>query len=321
MRDTRRCTRCSNSIVLVAVMLFGITTCLFAEEISENDFIASTHEQEAFAVSSEEAPTYVIEEVNTVGTNSSHTVAYSVNWTVAPGSTLTSNIKTFASSGDAIKFDLTYTPSNSSVAIGMVSCGTFTYYTRTNGSLNVTLSTKYTGLHQFRVKNNSDSAITIKGTYRISATSEFEYMFKEPYMATYLSSTYGEERPEKNHYAIDITTGTPGVIKNYPVYNALSGTVKKSGYFSDNVTTCVAVLHDNGITSRYLHMDIGNNGLAYNDYINTGVQVGKVSDRGSSSAYHLHYDLNTINATAGTNLNESNTIDPTLVFFDISFSS
>ena len=78
-------------------------------------------------------------------------------------------------------------------------------------------------------------------------------MFKSPYMATYLSSLYGEYRGNGDyHYAIDITTGTPGEIEGYPVYNTLSGEVIKNELFSDNVTTCVAIDHGNGYTSRFL---------------------------------------------------------------------
>lgn len=35
----------------------------------------------------------------------------------------------------------------------------------------------------------------------------------------------------------------------------------------------------------------------------------------------MHYDINTIGAYAGTYLDEDNTIDPTLVFHGISFTS
>ena len=248
---------------------------------------------------------------------------YSVNWTVGAGKTLTGATKIFMSEGDTVTFNMSYTPTDASVKIGLLTPkNTFLNYTRNNGSLSTTLSVIYLGVHQFRVQNTSDEDITITGTYTVSASSPFEYMFKSPYMATYLSSLYGEYRGNGDyHYAIDITTGTPGEIEGYPVYNTLSGEVIKNELFSDNVTTCVAIDHGNGYTSRFLHMYIDDNGLQCGDIVNTGEKIGTVSDEGSPGAYHLHYDINTIGAYAGTYLDEDNTIYPTLVFHGISFTS
>ena len=86
-----------------------------------------------------------------------------------------------------------------------------------------------------RIKNNSTSDVKFSGTYSFNATSPFEYMFKSPKIATYISSEYGEVRSDGTHYALDITTGVAGGIKDYPVYNTLTGTVIKNGYFTPSV--------------------------------------------------------------------------------------
>ena len=175
------------------------------------------------------------------------------------------------------------------------------------------------GIFQMRIKNNSTSDVKFSGTYSFNATSPFEYMFKSPKIATYISSEYGEVRSDGTHYALDITTGVAGGIKDYPVYNTLTGTVIKNGYFTDGVTTCVAITHTNGYTSRFLHMDLSNNGLSLNGSAATGKQIGKVSNKGCS-AYHLHLDVNTANTYNGPSLTASNTIDPQLLFPDVSFT-
>lgn len=50
-----------------------------------------------------------------------------------------------------------------------------------------------------RIKNNSTSDVKFSGTYSFNATSPFEYMFKSPKIATYISSEYGEVRSDGTH--------------------------------------------------------------------------------------------------------------------------
>ncbi len=245
---------------------------------------------------------------------------YSVTWTVKAGASVRSSIKTYMSTGDTMKFDLTYTPTTSNVKIGVITPrDTFRNYSVSNGRLSTTMTMNENGIFQMCIKNNSSSDIKFSGTYSFNATCPFEYMFKSPKMATYISSEYGEVRSDGTHYALDITTGVAGEIKDYPVYNTLTGTVIKNGYFTDNVTTCVAITHTNGYTSRFLHMNLSNNGLTLNGSVATGKQIGKVSNKGCS-AYHLHIDVNTANTYNGPSLTSSNTINPQLLFPDVSFT-
>lgn len=245
---------------------------------------------------------------------------YSINWVIPAGGQRTSGIKVYMTSGDTYKFNLTYSPASANMEIGVIQPDkTFLHYTRSNGTLTSTLTVSQDGIYCVKIKNNSSSSVTFSGTYSFTANCPFEYMFQSDYMATYISSEYGEERSDGTHYAIDITTGVAGEIKDYPVYNTLTGKVIKNGYFTDKVTTCVAITHTNGYTSRFLHMDLSNNGLSLNGNAATGKQIGKVSNKGCS-AYHLHLDVNTAGTYDGPSLTASNTIDPRLLFPDISFT-
>lgn len=103
--------------------------------------------------------------------------------------------------GDAITFDLTYTPAtNSNVRIGLLTpINTYRYYTRTNGNLtSTTMEINRPGVHKFRVVNNSTFDITITGTYTVSITfPEATTWFSQKssgvgttWNSTYLSSLY-----------------------------------------------------------------------------------------------------------------------------------
>ncbi len=149
-----------------------------------------------------------------------------------------------------------------------------------------------------------------------NAPSSFQYMFKSPEMQTYISNPYGW-RGNEFHKGIDITTGIPGEIEDYPVYCVLNGIIIKYGYFSDNITTCSAITHTNGQTTRSIHIKLSET-LFVNNFINTGTKIGTVSNKGCGpNNYHLHFDVNTINTSDGTILNSSNTIDPATLFPNI----
>ncbi|MCM1523533.1 MAG: M23 family metallopeptidase [Ruminococcus sp.] len=251
---------------------------------------------------------------------STNSKTYGVTWTVKAGTSVRASIKTYMSTGDKMTFNLSYTPTTANVGIGVVTpSNVFRNYSVSNGRLSATMTMNENGIYQMCIKNSSKSDVKFSGTYSFNATCPFEYMFKSPKMATYISSKYGEVRSDGTHYALDITTGVAGGIQNYPVYNTLTGTVIKNGYFTDGVTTCVAITHTNGYTSRFLHMDLSNNGLSLNGSASTGKQIGKVSNKGCS-AYHLHLDVNTINTYNGPSLTSSNTVNPQLLFPNVSFT-
>lgn len=251
---------------------------------------------------------------------STTTKTYKAQWTVPARGETDSPVKVYMTSGDTFTFNLTYTPTSANMEIGVMQPnGVFLRYTRSDGKLSSTLKVTQNGIYYIKVKNNSSSSVKFSGTYSFNANCPFEYMFKSPYMATFISSQYGELRSDGYHYALDITTGVTGEIENYPVYNTLTGTVIKNGKFLDNKTTCVAITHTNGYTSRFLHMDIYENGLVEETSISTGKQIGKVSNKGCD-AIHLHLDVNTVGETIGSHLNGDNTVNPKLLFPDVSFT-
>ncbi|MCD7772310.1 MAG: M23 family metallopeptidase [Oscillospiraceae bacterium] len=241
-------------------------------------------------------------------------------WTIPSGSAMVLDEKYFMSEGDTVNFNLSYTLASVSIRVGMYSATSgYEYKVASNGIFTETLTIDKAGVKYLRILNTSSTDVQVIGTYTVNTTSPFVYMFKSPYYASYLSSLYGESRSGGNHYAIDITTGVPGQIKGYPVYNTCEGTVIFANVFSDEETTCVAVKHSNGFTSRFLHMDISSS-ISSKMELDPGELIGTVSDNGSTNAYHLHYDLNTLNNYYGT-FNTSNTIDPTYVFPDVTFTS
>ncbi|MCD8005762.1 MAG: M23 family metallopeptidase [Oscillospiraceae bacterium] len=241
-------------------------------------------------------------------------------WTIPSGSAMVVEDKVFMSEGDTVIFNLSYTLASASIRVGVYSATSgYQYMTASNGLFVATLTIEEPGVKYIRILNTSSSEVQVIGTYTINATSPFTYMFTDTENDACLSSVYGEYRSgtDKYHYAIDII-GSKTAIKGRSVYNTLAGTVKYCELFSDGIT-CVAVLHENGLTSRYLHMDISSN-IYLGKYVATGEQVGTVSDKGSPNAFHLHYDLNTAGYVYGTYFSTSNTIDPTYVFPNVQFT-
>ena len=103
-----------------------------------------------------------------------------------------------------------------------------------------------------------------------------------------VTSTWGKPRTQRN----GVHEGTDHVdVKGSPAYAAADGVViranRKSSGFAGRL---IAIKHDSGVISRYLHMtDIFVN---VGDYVIRGQQIGTVGITGTvSSRPHVHFDV------------------------------
>lgn len=96
--------------------------------------------------------------------------------------------------------------------------------------------------------------------------------------------THVEGNPSKE--AIDINTGT-----GEPVYATMSGSITRASDTGDGFGNLVKILHDNGNTSFYAHLDDYAEGLIVGDWINRGQLIGFTGNTGISEGDHLHFEI------------------------------
>jgi murein DD-endopeptidase MepM/ murein hydrolase activator NlpD len=112
-------------------------------------------------------------------------------------------------------------------------------------------------------------------------------------------SRFGEARPgNRRHMGIDIAAG-----KMTPVVAAAPGAVEWLHSTPGEQCCAVALVHDNGWHTRYLHLnddtpgtDDGRvvgivKGLQVGDRVRAGQLIGWVGDSGNATAPHLHFEL------------------------------
>ena len=217
--------------------------------------------------------------------------------------------------GDIVYLNFTYSSSNSNVQFGVVDpSGTFRYFVGTSGLCKKTYTVKQEGIHKVRIKNNSETAVTVNGNFSTGCS----YPFRNTQIATNISNSYSS-----SHYGLDIIETYPKSINGYAIYSIGSGTVEYEN-LSETAGYYVAIIGDGGYTTRYLHMKSralvrkGNN-VTYNTLLGYVGNTGKYS-----TGPHLHLDINTVNGIYGgsnsNNVNYTTTIDPKKVFPQISFS-
>lgn len=107
---------------------------------------------------------------------------------------------------------------------------------------------------------------------------------------------------KNSHKAIDLTTGTPGQIKDAPIYAAKAGTVVQS-YKSDSWGNTILIRHDdtkdsggNCYYTRYAHMEALAS-QAVGSKVSQGDKIGNVGNTGQSTGYHLHFQIYFTSAT------------------------
>ena len=150
--------------------------------------------------------------------------------------------------------------------------------------------------------------------------------------ANYISSLYAPRSDSTSevihHRGIDITTGTPGAIKEYSVVSAASGIVNAIRPNVDGCGFCVSISSDcldpvtgQNIAIIYMHLHEApkySNGknVKVGDEISAGTIIGKVGKTNGNTkpdmGYHLHFETNNRNAAVGDSGRSdfANTINP-----------
>lgn len=92
-----------------------------------------------------------------------------------------------------------------------------------------------------------------------------------------------------SHQALDLGWSSSDGGKNQTIYACFDGTVITNSYASD-AGNFVAIKHDNGDVSRYLHLN-SRSPLQVGTKVKKGEMVGIMGTTGRSTGNHLHFDL------------------------------
>ncbi|MGM9988891.1 MAG: phage tail tape measure protein [Bacillaceae bacterium] len=99
------------------------------------------------------------------------------------------------------------------------------------------------------------------------------------------TSSFNEHRGSYNHGGLDLANGKQGD----PVKALQSGKVTQA-YYSKSGGYMVVIQQDDGIVTKYMHMQKGLKVKA-GQRVNAGDQLGKVGNTGNSSGAHLHLQM------------------------------
>lgn len=91
------------------------------------------------------------------------------------------------------------------------------------------------------------------------------------------------------HKALDLGWANSDGGKNQGIYACYEGTVITNSYASD-AGNFVAIRHDNGDVSRYLHLN-SRSSLGVGARVQKGQFIGNMGDTGNAIGNHLHFDL------------------------------
>lgn len=91
------------------------------------------------------------------------------------------------------------------------------------------------------------------------------------------------------HQALDLGWSSSDGGPNQPVYACYEGTVITNSYASD-AGNFVAIRHDNGDVSRYLHLS-SRSYLTVGTRVQKGEFIGNMGATGNAVGNHLHFDL------------------------------
>ena len=94
---------------------------------------------------------------------------------------------------------------------------------------------------------------------------------------------------KSSHLALDLGWSSKYYGQNQDIYACFDGTVTVNSYASD-AGNYVAIRHDNGDVSRYLHLKQKSN-VYVGQRISKGEKIGVMGSTGRSTGPHLHFDL------------------------------
>ena len=112
--------------------------------------------------------------------------------------------------------------------------------------------------------------------------SDYKYRYPVNFIA--ITSFY-----DNSHKAIDLGWSNNYGGPNQAVYAIYDGTIITNSYASD-AGNYVAIRHDNGDVSRYLHLE-NKSDLKVGDRVQKGEYIGNMGNTGNAVGYHLHFDL------------------------------
>lgn len=136
----------------------------------------------------------------------------------------------------------------------------------------------------------------IFSTESASAPEDFVQPVSGAFAAVSDGGKFGNDRGTHKHGGVDLPrpAGTP--------ISATAGGVVTRAEFSDTYGNVVYIKHDNGMETRYAHMQGFANGIKKGTRVNRGQILGGVGSTGRSSGPHLHYEVRDA---------KGNAIDPT----------
>lgn len=140
-------------------------------------------------------------------------------------------------------------------------------------------------IKDFQIKNNLvvDGIAGINTYKKLDGIpSSTKYRFPVDYI--YVSQTY-----KSSHQAVDLGWSSKYYGPNQEIHACYEGTVIVNSYASD-AGNYVAIRHDNGDVSRYLHLNSRSH-LKVGTRIQKGEKVGIMGTTGRSTGPHLHFDL------------------------------
>lgn len=136
----------------------------------------------------------------------------------------------------------------------------------------------------------SKNGISIDG---IAGTKTYEKLnntlspsTKYRYPVNYINIT---QYYSNSHKALDLGWSSSYYGKNQSIYACYDGTVITNSYASD-AGNYIAIRHDNGDVSRYLHLD-SKSTLKVGTRVQRGEFIGIMGSTGNARGNHLHFDL------------------------------
>ena len=110
-----------------------------------------------------------------------------------------------------------------------------------------------------------------------------------PTLSNTITSPYGDTSDRgKPHKGVDVAPTAYGVAGD-PVYAVADGEVKIAQWNNATAGTYVAISHDGGLYTRYLHMtDLC---VTVGDNVTRGQLIGHMGTTGDSTGVHLHFDF------------------------------
>ena len=136
-------------------------------------------------------------------------------------------------------------------------------------------------------RNNGLTVDGIAGTNtfrKLNDTPNTSYKYRYPVNYINITQYYSS-----SHKALDLGWSSKYYGSNQTIYACFDGTVTINSYASD-AGNYVAIRHDNGDVSRYLHLR-EKSSVRVGQRVSKGEIIGIMGDTGNARGNHLHFDL------------------------------